>query len=77
VRQALRFGLSWSIIGLLALTWPLVLSLLVGSLTATLVLYGLGFAGDCAVFVIWLRRALGYSKRARRGETFSIGKYAA
>ncbi|HZT12809.1 MAG TPA: hypothetical protein VFA29_08400 [Candidatus Baltobacteraceae bacterium] len=73
----MRFGASWAIIGVCALLWPLILSLLVVNPTATIVFYALGLAGDCAVFVLWLRRALGYSKRARRGETFSIGRFAA
>lgn len=77
VRQALRFGLTWSAIGLAALLWPLVFSLLVGSMPATVAAYTLAIVVDIAVFVIWLRRAVGYSKRARRGETFNIGHYAA
>ena len=55
-----------------ALLWPLALSLIFGNLLATLVMYAIAFVVDCAVFVIWLRRALGYSKRAARGETFTI-----
>ncbi len=63
-------------IGFAALVWPLLLSLLTGNLTATVVIYAIAFAVDIAVFVIWLRRALNYSKRAARGDTFSVGQYA-
>jgi hypothetical protein len=72
VKQAVRFGAVSSIIGLAALLWPLILSLLFGNLTATLVFYVVAIALDIALFVMWLKRALGYSKRAARGETFSL-----
>jgi hypothetical protein len=72
IRQAVRFGANACLIGFAALLWPLVLSLLFGNLTATLVFYALAIAIDIALFGIWLRRALKYSKRAARGETFAL-----
>lgn len=72
VRQAVRFGVVSTVIGFAALLWPLVLSLLFANLTATLVFYGLAIVLDFALFVMWLKRAIGYSKRAARGETFSL-----
>lgn len=72
MKQAVRFGAVSCVIGFAALLWPLLLSLLFGNLTATLVFYALAFALDFALFVMWLKRALGYSKRAARGETFSL-----
>jgi hypothetical protein len=72
VKQAVRFGVRSTVIALGALLWPLVLSLLFGNLTATLVFYALAIVLDFALFVMWLKRALGYSKRAARGETFAL-----
>lgn len=72
IRQAVRFGVRSTLVGLSALVWPLVLSLLCGNLTATLVFYAVAIVLDCALFVIWLKRAVGYSKRAARGETFGL-----
>jgi hypothetical protein len=54
------------------LLWPLILSLLAGNLTVTLAVYTLAIVLDCVVFVVWLRLALRYSKRAARGETFHL-----
>jgi hypothetical protein len=61
-----------TIVAFVALLWPLLLSLLFGNLAATLVFYGLAIVLDFAVFVMWLKRAIGYSKRAARGETFAL-----
>lgn len=72
IRQALRFGITSAVAGTIALVWPLVLSLIVANLTATIVFYAIAIVLDCMVFGIWLTRALAYSKRAARGETFSI-----
>lgn len=58
--------------GTAALLWPLVLSLLIGSLTGTIVFYAVAMLLDVVLFVVWLKRAMGYSKRASRGETFLI-----
>jgi membrane protein implicated in regulation of membrane protease activity len=62
-----------AIYGTIALLWPLILSLLVGNLTATIVFYVIAMVLDVALFAIWLSRALHYSKRASRGETFTLG----
>jgi hypothetical protein len=52
--------------------WPLIASLLVGNVTLTLAMYAIAIVLDCTLFVIWLRHALRYSKRAARGETFDL-----
>jgi hypothetical protein len=72
VRQARNFGLRSVIWGTLALVWPLVLSLLTRDITATIVFYAIALVIDVVLFAIWLKRALEYSKRASRGETFSL-----
>lgn len=58
--------------GTVALLWPLLLSLLTGNLTVTLVVYGIAMILDIVLFAGWLKRALRYSKRASRGETFTL-----
>lgn len=73
VRQALKFGVRSAVIGTVALVWPLVLSLLAGNATVTLVVYGVAMITDVVLFAVWLRRAFVYSKRAARGETFALG----
>ncbi|HKU68209.1 MAG TPA: hypothetical protein VJP85_10570 [Candidatus Baltobacteraceae bacterium] len=72
IRQALAFGVRSAIWATIALVWPLVLSLLAGNLTATIVFYIVAMVLDVVLFVLWLKRALEYSKRASRGETFAI-----
>lgn len=72
VRQALTFGVRAAVFGTVALLWPLVLSLLIGNLTVTLVVYGIAMILDIVLFAAWLKRALLYSKRAARGETFTL-----
>lgn len=72
IRQALRFGVRWTAAGIAALLWPLIFALLVGSVTATLIAYGIAMLLDVAVFVVWLRHALRYSKQAARGQTFAL-----
>ncbi len=62
----------FSVLGFAALAWPLIFSLIAANLTATLAIYSIAFVLDCALFVVWLRRALRYSKRAARGETFAL-----
>ena len=59
--------------GCAALLWPLILSLLIGNATATIVMYVVAMIVDVVLFIAWLARALQYSKRASRGETFSLG----
>ncbi len=70
VRYAVRFGTIWFAIALGALLWPLLVSLLAGNLSLTIVIYALAIALDCVLFVVWIRLALRYSKLASRGETF-------
>ena len=72
VRQAVAFGLRWTAIWIGALLWPLIVSLLAGNITATLVLYVVAILVDIVLFVVWLRAAVRYSRRAARGETFSL-----
>jgi hypothetical protein len=52
--------------------WPLVASLLFANITATLVAYGIALVLDAVFIVAWFKRALSLSKRAARGETFSL-----
>jgi membrane protein implicated in regulation of membrane protease activity len=72
VRQALRFGARSAVFGTLALVWPLVLSLISGNVTATIVFYAIAIVLDAVLFATWLKRAVSYSARASRGETFSL-----
>ncbi len=72
VRAALGFGIRSAIWGSVALLWPLVISLLAANLDVTLVVYVLALVLDVALFAAWLTRALQYSKRASRGETFAL-----
>jgi membrane protein implicated in regulation of membrane protease activity len=72
VRQALAFGLRCALWGTLALVWPLVLSLLLGNATATIVFYLIAIVVDAVLLAVWFKRAFRYSKRASRGETFSL-----
>lgn len=72
VRQALKFGVRSAVWGTIALLWPLVLSLVTGNLTVTLVVYVIAMVLDVVLFAGWLKRALQYSRRASRGETFSL-----
>ena len=53
------------------------LTLLIGNLTATIVLYVIALLVDAVLFAVWLKRALEYGKRASRGETFSLRRPAA
>ena len=62
--------------GTAALLWPLILSLLIGNATATIVMYAVAMIADIVLFTAWLARALRYSRRASRGETFSLGSSA-
>lgn len=71
MKQAYRFGLRWFWIALAALVWPLLVSLLTGNATVTIVIYALALLLDAALFVIWLRLALRYSRLAARGESFT------
>lgn len=66
----MQFGARWTLTAFLALLWPLVVSLLAGNATVTLVVYPLAFIVDLLLFGFWLRAALSCSARAGRGETF-------
>ena len=72
VRQALGFGILSSAIGLAALLWPLVLSVLIGNIVATLWIYGVAMIVDLTLLVVWLVLAIRYSQRAGRGELFDV-----
>ena len=77
-RQALWFGILAAAAAFVALLWPLLASAIVGTLAggavvgATLWIYGLAFLVDLAVFAVVLVLAVGYSRRAARGEMFEI-----
>lgn len=72
LRQALWFGNVAAFTALVALLWPLVFSVLIGNVVATLWMYGLALLADVALFVLWLVLAIRYSQRAARGELFDI-----
>jgi len=72
LRQALWFGILSGAVALLAFAWPLVASLVVGSVLGILWIYAIAFAIDITLFVLWLRLAIRYSQRAARGELFEI-----
>jgi len=72
MKQALGFGLLSSALGLAALAWPLLLSVLIGNVVATLWIYGLAIIVDLALLTLWLYLAIRYSRRAGNGEFFDI-----
>ena len=72
MNQALWFGLIASAIGLAALFWPLLASLVVSNVTVTIWMYVFAMAVDVALFVWWLVLAIRYSRRAGRGELFDV-----
>jgi hypothetical protein len=72
LRQALWFGNIATIVALVALFWPLVLSLVVSRVTATLWFYYVAIVLDVALFAVWLVLALRYSRSAGRGQLFEI-----
>ena len=72
LRQALWFGIFSGVIALAAFAWPLILSLIIGGLVATLWIYAIAMLADIALFVLWLVWAMRYSQRAGRGELFEI-----
>jgi hypothetical protein len=49
-----------------------VLSLIFPNVTATLLFYALAIVFDVVFFARWIKRALTYSKRAARGESFML-----
>ena len=72
LRQALWFGNLAALTALVALVWPLVISLLVTNVVATIWIYVLAMLIDVALFVLWLVLAIRYSQRAARGELFEV-----
>jgi len=72
LRQALWFGILSGAVALVALAWPLALSVVVGSVAGVLWIYGVAMLLDLALFVLWLILAMRYSQRAGRGELFEI-----
>ena len=72
LRQALWFGNLSATAAFLALAWPLVISLFITNVTATIWIYVFAMLGDIALFVLWLVLAIRYSQRAARGELFEI-----
>jgi len=60
------------LIGFVALAWPLLASLLVANVSATLGIYGLAILLDVALFALWLVLAIRYGQRAARGDLFEI-----
>jgi hypothetical protein len=72
LRQALWFGNLSALTALVALVWPLLLSVVVTDVTATIWIYVLAMVVDIALFVLWLVLAIGYSQRVARGELFEI-----
>ncbi len=72
IRQAFLFGTFCAAAAALALSWPLVLALLVGSVPATLAIYAVAIVLDAALFFAWLAAAIAYGKRAARGEAFEV-----
>ncbi len=79
-RQALWFGIIAGAVAFVALAWPLLLSAIVAgfapvagsTITATIWIYVVAMLLDLAVFGVVLTLALGYSRRAARGEMFEI-----
>ncbi len=72
LRQALWFGNLSALTALVALVWPLVISLAVTNVVATIWIYVLAMLADIALFVLWLVLAIRYSQQAVRGELFEI-----
>ncbi|MHB8146278.1 MAG: hypothetical protein ACYDGM_03320 [Vulcanimicrobiaceae bacterium] len=72
LRQALWFGNFAAFGAFVAFLWPLAASLFVANVEATLWIYGLALLIDGAYFVLWLVLAMRYSRRAGRGELFTI-----
>lgn len=72
LRQALWFGNLAALVALAAFVWPLLLSLAVTNVVATIWIYVFAMLVDTALFVLWLVLAIRYSRRAARGELFNI-----
>jgi hypothetical protein len=72
LRQALWFGNIAALAALVALLWPLILSLIVTNVVATIWIYILAMLLDIALFVLWLLLAMRYSRRAAAGALFTV-----
>ena len=72
MRQAFTFGGLSFAVGFIALAWPLLLSFVVGSVTATIWMYAFAMLLDVALFGLWVVLALRYARRAGNGELFDI-----
>ena len=70
VRQALWFGVFVTALWLVALAWPLIAALVIGSLVGTIVVYVAALLLDAVLFAWWLIRAIRYSRDASRGRSF-------
>ena len=57
---------------MVALVWPLVLSVIVANVIATLWIYAVAILADVVLFVLWLVLAIRYSQSAGRGELFDV-----
>jgi len=76
IAQALAYGLYVSVIGFVALLWPLIVSLILPNAIGVLWVYGVAFVLDIVLFAVWLMQAVGYSKQAARGKMFEIPRVA-
>ena len=72
MRQALRFGNGAALVMLAAFLWPLLLSFVVSSVTATIWLYAFAMILDLALLATWFVLAIRYSRRAAAGELFDV-----
>ena len=76
LRQALWFGNVSALIALAALLWPMIVSLIVTNVLATIWIYVFAMLLDTALFVLWLVLAIRYSRRAAQGDLFTIPSLA-
>jgi hypothetical protein len=72
MKQALWFGLVSSAVGLVALAWPLLLTLAIPNVLFTIWVYVVAMVLDVALFVLWAVLALRYSRRASQGDLFDV-----
>ena len=74
--KSLSFGLFVSLVGFVALLWPLIVSLIFPNATGVLWIYGIAFIVDILLLAVWVLMAVGYSKQAARGKMFEIARLA-
>jgi hypothetical protein len=72
MRQALWFGTLSAAAALVALLWPLLISFVLTSTTATIWVYAVAMLLDVALFTTWLVLALRYGRRAGAGTLFDV-----